>query len=248
MVKGIYHSAAALIANQHHLEVVSNNLANANTAGFKEERVSFHETLNSVEIPRHPVTAGEKFVRLESDPSQADAQGTMNETDNPLDVAIIGEGYFTVETPAGVAYTRDGRFQLNAQGELVTNSGYRVLSEGGSVSFPEGNLKIGPAGELFITDPDTPTQRVLDRLKVVAFSDPSALGPWQGGLLVSKQEPQSIQNPRLAVGYYEGSNVNPVSQMVDMIMLARLYEASSKSIQTQDGTLGKAVNDVGRVS
>jgi flagellar basal-body rod protein FlgF len=247
MVKGIYHSAAAMIANQHQLEVVSNNLANANTVGFKEERTSFRNTLNNVEISQYPTTAGEKFVRVEGGISPNNHQGVLQETDNPLDAAITGEGYFAVQTPSGIAYTRDGRFQLNDQGQLVNLDGDRVLTEGGSASFPNGDLRIGSTGELLTNDPNSPVQRVYDRLQVVTFSDPASLQPLPSGLYTTNQPALPLKDPHLSVGSVESSNVNIVSQMVEMIMLSRLYEASARSVQTQDGTLGKAVNEVGKV-
>ncbi|HEX7343309.1 MAG TPA: flagellar hook-basal body complex protein, partial [bacterium] len=118
MVKGIYHAAAGMLARQRHLEVTANNLANAATTGYKHESVCFKSALDSTLISSRPMTAGEKLVEPES-ATRALNPGPMNATNNPLDVAIVGEGFFVVETENGLAYTRDGRLKLNEAGELV---------------------------------------------------------------------------------------------------------------------------------
>jgi len=246
MVKGIYHSAAGMLARQRHLEVVANNLANAATVGFKKENVRFQSALNSSLVPSRPLTRGEPFVEVVGEIQRSDQQGPLSETGNPLDLAIIGEGYFAVETSTGVAYTRDGRFHLNAEGELVTLSGYRVLTLGGTVSLPRGDLEISADGSLLLRNHDGQSPEVLDRLQVVTFADPSRLQHANHGLLVTQQEPLEISPVRLQVGYLEDSNVNIIAEMVKMIEINRYYEASARAIQTQDGTLGKAVNEVGK--
>ena len=247
MVKGIYHLAAGMVARQRNLEVIANNLANASTVGFKEERVAFRNTLNSSSsISRNPVTAGEKFVVASRGTQNAHQQGTLKQTENPLDLAIVGDGYFVVETENGPAYTRDGRFQLNAEGELVNLNGYRVLTTGGPIQIPEGNLKISSDGELILKAYDTPIEQVLDRFLVVTFENPSSLQPGRDGLLFTQQRPFELDQARLQVGYLEESNVDMVSQMIEMIEVSKMYEASAKAVQTSDNILGKAVNEVGK--
>jgi flagellar basal-body rod protein FlgF len=246
MVKGIYHSAAGMLARQRHLEVVSNNLANATTVGFKEERVAFRNALNKSAFSSNSVAAGERFVEAERGGRNVNHQGTLQETGNPLDLAIVGDGYFAVETSNGLAYTRDGRFQLNAEGELVNLSGYRVLTAGGTVQIPEGDLRISPDGELVLSDREPNREQVLDRLLLVTFNDPSQLRPTRDGLLVTRQEPLELSEFELKVGYLEDSDVNVVTQMVEMIQINRMYEASAQAIHAQDNTLGKAVNEVGK--
>lgn len=247
MIKGIYHSGEGMLARQRQLEVVANNLANASTVGFKEERITFKNSLNRSSFPPYKYIAGEKFVQAEQDGRVINRQGTLKQTDNPLHAAIVGGGYFAVMTENGLAYTRDGRFELNGEGELVNLSGYRVLTAGGTLQIPEGNLRISPQGELVMTGQDPSQERVLDHLMIVTFDNPEQLRRTREGLLVTDQEPMEIEEPSLRIGYLEESTVNIVSEMVEMIELNRLYEASAKAVHTQDQTLGKAVNDVGRV-
>jgi flagellar basal-body rod protein FlgG len=247
MIKGIYHSAAGMIANQRQLEIVSNNLANADTAGYKQERVAFRNVLDASPRPEAPVTEGEKFVTSERGLYGVHHQGTFEETQNPLDVAIMGDGFFVVETPHGLAYTRDGRFQLNLDGELTTLTGYRVMTEGGAVQIPEGNLRITTEGELLLQGEDPRLDKVIDRLMLVSFNDPFSLRPTRDGLLVTGQVPHEMEYPRLEPGYVEASNVDVVSAMVEMIQINKLFEASSNAIRTQDASLGKAVNEIARL-
>ncbi len=248
MVKGIYHSAAGMLARQRHLEVVANNLANAKTTGFRQENVAFRSTLNSTLMKSDlPVTAGEKFVDAESGNSPVPAQGPLLATGNPLDVAIHGEGYFVVETEAGLAYTRDGRFQLNEEGELVTYSGHRVLTENGAFIAPQGKLRIASDGSLLVSIPGENREQILDRMRIVGFPDPEKMTHLQDGFYTSSEEPVDLAPIHLEVGYLEASNVNVVSEMVKMIEINQTYEASARAIQTQDSTLGKAVNEVGKV-
>lgn len=247
MVKGIYHSAAGMLARQRQLEVTANNLANATTVGFKQQTLTFKTALNSSLAESRPGAAGERFVDVEGGVQQTLRQGTLSATGNPLDVAIVGEGFFAVETPTGTAYTRDGRFQLNPAGELVTLSGHRVLTAGGTAILPQGELRIGSDGTLLMRNPDGTPDQLLDHLQIVTFADPRRVMHADGGLYLTQQEPIELPNVRLQVGYVEDSTVNVVSEMVKMIETNQYYDASARAIQTQDGTLGKAVNEVGKV-
>ena len=244
MVKGIYHAAAGMLARQKHLEVTANNLANATTTGYLQENVCFRATLDSTLISSRPMTAGEKFVEPVS-VTQTMHPGPMNATGNPLDVAIVGEGFFVVETENGLAYTRDGRLKLNAAGELVNISGYRMCTMGGTTAIPEGDLRIASDGSLMIRTPDGRDQ-IIDRLQVVTFPDPRQLTHAGNGLYITRQETIDLPGVGLQVGYLEDSTVNVISEMTKMIEISQLYEASARAIQTQDSTLGRAVNDVGK--
>jgi flagellar basal-body rod protein FlgF len=246
MIKGIYQSAAGMLARQRHLEVVANNLANASTAGFHQENVCFRETLNSSLAPANPVTEGSRFVEVEGSNSEAAQQGTLTSTGNPLDVAIVGKGWFAVETPTGPAYTRDGRFRLNAEGELVTLTGYKVQTQNGTAMLPQGDVRLSTDGSLVVKNGGGGPEQALDRLKIVDFGNSAALTHFRDGLYTSRESAQDLEQPRLQVGYVEESTVNAVSEMVKLIEINQFYDASVRAIQTQDSTLGKAVNEVGK--
>lgn len=245
MIKGIYHSAAGMIARQRQLDVIANNLANVDTVGFKAEKVVFRASLTA-SLGSPPAAQGEKLVTAERGISTIPSFGSLHETGNPLDVAIEGNGYFMIETDSGIAYTRDGRFQLNPDGELVTLNGDRVLAEGGTVQIPEGSLRINPEGEIVLKNDDNQMEQIIDRLRVVTFENYEDLRPLRNGLFATDQQPLNIEEPSIKPGYLEDSTVNPIEQMVEMIQANRIYEASSKAIQAQDSTLGKAVNEVGK--
>jgi flagellar basal-body rod protein FlgG len=246
MIKGIYHSAAGMIARQRQMEVIANNLANADTVGFREEIAVFRSKAPAQ--VDHPVIKGEKLVCAERGIPTSPSFGALRVTDNPLDAAIVGDGYFMIETDTGIAYTRNGRFQINTEGMLVSQDGNPVLTDGGVLQVPEGaSLRINPEGELILEGEDGQPDQVLDRLRLVVFEDPGKLRPLGNGLFASDQQPLELDEMELKPGYLEDSTVNLVEQMVEMIQVNRLYEASSKSIQTQDATLGKAVNEVGKI-
>jgi len=247
MVKGIYHSAAGMLARQRSLEANANNLANASTTGFKPETVCFRQTLASSLGPVGPSAEGELLVEAEGSGAARVRQGTLEPTGNPLDAAIVGEGFFAVQTPAGMAYTRDGRFQLDSDGRLVTLDGYPVATQGGTVTLPPGEVSLGPDGAIRLKVPGQETEQLLDRLQVVTFADLSQLRHADGGLYVTAQEPAERLDPRLEVGYLEASTVNPVTEMIKLVEIQQLHEASARAMTIQDQTLARAVNDVGKV-
>jgi flagellar basal-body rod protein FlgG len=223
---------------QRH-EVLANNLANVSTAGFKADDLTL--------VPRQPIgpsavagpTAGAWAVVQWTDFSQ----GPLRETGRTLDVALNGPGFFVVQTPRGVRYTRAGAFELSADGRLVTRQGFPVLGERGSIVLGSDRVRIGPGGELHQDG------RRLDTLRVVDFPKPYRLLK-EGDGLFSVADPAGV--PELARGYevvggaLEGSNVNPVAMMVNMIDLLRRYEAAQRVIQAVDETARWATNEIGR--
>jgi len=246
MIKGLYQAASGMLARQRSLEAITNNLANASTVGFKGEKVVFHAMLNQA-IEPHPVARGQSYPVAEGATTVLTESGTLKPTNNPLDVAIQGQGFFVVDTGAGLAYTRDGRFQLNADGELVTLTGYPIVTERGLSCVPDGELKINQAGELYLKPPDAPVEQILDKLLVVGFPSDTKLSHLKDGLLTANAEPIQIENPALQPGFVEESNVNIVEEMAEMLHVNKMYEAAAKTITAQDATLGKAVNEIGAV-
>ncbi|MBU1881992.1 flagellar hook-basal body protein [bacterium] len=246
MIKGLYHSATGMLARQRNLEAITNNLANASTVGFKAEKVVFRSMLDQAVEP-HPAAMGQAYPVAESANGGLTENGGLKHTGNPLDVAVQGNGFFVVETGSGLAYTRDGRFQLNASGELVTSTGYRVMTEQGMSYVPDGDLKSNQVGELYLKPADAPAEQALDRLLIVGFDSSTKMSHLKDGLLTADQEPIQLELPNLHPGFIEESNVNIISQMADMLHINKLYEAAAKTILAQDTTLGKAVNELGAV-
>lgn len=213
--------------------ITANNLANVNTTGFKRED-SFLEFL-------------EKSSASELDISTTFTQGALKETKNQLDAAISGSGFFVVETDAGLAYTRDGHFTVNDEGLLTTTGGLPVLGQGGWISISQDGLKVGDvsishAGEIWIDG------RFTDRLRVVDFEDYDQLQKTGSNLYAASRTDAAadIDEPRVIQGNLEGSNVDPVQEMISMIELQRHFESSQRVMKVIDQTLGKAATEVSR--
>jgi flagellar basal-body rod protein FlgG len=247
MIKGIYSSGAALQPRMLHLEVLANNLANIGTTGFKREN-TFLEVMKGTELAQSQ-GKGELaglHVRQFTDFSE----GSLNQTDNPLDVAIQGRGFFAVETPQGICYTRNGNFMLSLNGTVVTSQGYPVLAHEGKLQIPDiqkavhGNIKINEAGEVQFNN------ALVGKLRLVDFENKSALRKAGESLFVTEasNQPKDVDSNQTLIrqGFLEESNVDGIHEMIEMIELNRSFESDQKAVQTQDGTLEKTI-EVGRI-
>lgn len=236
MVRGLTAASMGMIAQMAGQDITANNLANANTAGYKRDVPSFESLLSSAvgAAPATHVTprGGTDF-----------AQGVLKDTGDKLHLALEGEGFFAVQTPAGPAYTRNGSLSVSADGYLATQSGNKVLGASGPIRIGRGDVSVDPQGLV------SQNGAVVDTLQVVRFANQGALskvggGMWSAGGAV----PAPATGTTVRQGYLESSNVNSVSEMVSMITAFRTFEASQKAIQAQDSTLDKCVNEVGRVN
>ncbi|GIV08940.1 MAG: flagellar basal body rod protein FlgG [Fimbriimonadales bacterium] len=241
MLRGLYVAAEGMVARQRAQDAIANNLANLNTTGFKADRPAF-ETIYERQLARvqggqaqliGTLSAGVVVRELYTD-FQA---GALTTTDNPLDLAIDGAGFFAIQTPQGVRYTRNGAFQLNAQGVLVTREGYPVLGTGNQpIQAPRNAaIRIGENGAVFANG--APAGQLLI-VQGNFLKDPD--GYFTGAA-------QPLPNPRVAVGALEHSNVNMVREMVSMIELIRAYETNQRAILAHDETLGKAINELAKI-
>ncbi len=246
MLKGIYTSAMGMKVLEKRQEVSANNLANVNTVGYKKDTVTaqaFPEMLvRRLEDPSlpdkrpvvGPLTMGVQLNEIVTDHSK----GVHSKTGDPTKIALMGEGYFTVNTPQGERYTRNGEFNINPDGLLVTSDGYPVQGQGGSIYIMEGDFSVDEQGRIFSSGKE------VDRLKIVKFSQPLIK---EGSSLFQGEEPEDVETPQVAQGFREESNVNTIEEMVNMITIMRSYESNLKVIQTHDSTLNKAVNEIGRL-
>ncbi len=244
MVNGLYTSSASMMHLQKKQDINSNNLANANSTGFKLSKLI---TKTEIDIGRN----AEQLLHQDEDQNLDEVmvnfdQGPLVQTDNPMDIALSGDGFFAVQVGEDVRYTRNGSFKVNPEGELVTLSGNHVLLDNGDIIRIEGGkLTVASDGGVFV-DGDK-----IGDISLVNFSAKEFLIP-QGGALYENVNPainRGAQSASTIVrqGYLEGSNVNSVSSMVDMISHFRNYEASQKALHAIDETLQKAVNEVGKV-
>jgi len=264
MVKGLYTAYTGMVEEMRRLDVMSNNLANADTTGYKKEGTvnrSFAAELAIKIKDSSDVTArgiGNINLGVKVGETYTDySQGSYEITDLSTDLALDGNGFFAIEYTSkdgqtSIKYTRDGDFTVNAQGYLVTTDGDYVLNYDGALNSRTGsyvkvdpNLPITVDSQGFITQNDQIVARVgyvdIENYDYLAKFGENLYDLVPGGRVMAS-------NANINSGVLETSNVNIVSEMVDMITITRAYEANQKIIQTIDSTLDKAVNQVGRVS
>ena len=254
MNPALWAAKTGLDAQQTRMTVVSNNLANVNTSGFKKGRAVFEDLLyqNVKQVgaaTSQDTTApsglslgtGVRVVATE----KLYTQGNLVQTGNPLDLAVQGRGFFQVALPDGtLGYTRDGSFQVSAEGELVTSSGYRVQP---GISIPDGaqSVTVGADGTVSVQVAGQVAPTQVGTLQLVDFVNPAGLQPRGENLLLESAAsgPAQAGTPgldglgSLAQGSLESSNVNVVEELVNMIETQRAYEMNSKAIQTTDQML-----------
>jgi flagellar basal-body rod protein FlgG len=283
MIRGWYTGASGMRAQQWRLDAIANNLANLDTDGYKRDVAAF-KAFPELLIRRqdddgvypHPfgsadaapivgkmgtgVELNELYTCLE--------QGGLKETLSDFDVALDGKGFFTVATPWGERYTRNGSFQLGKEGYLETKEGYPVLGENGPIRVKANNFLIDKEGRVWINaeyadDPEIMIAREnntwdqtahLDTLRLVEF-DLEKKKKKQGSSLYRESDtsgPAMIieegRRPKVIQGFVEASNVDPVVEMVQMIEVNRAYEANQKVIQTEESALGTLINQVAKLS
>ena len=254
MIRALYTAATGMQAQQLNIDVIANNLANVNTAGFKKSRADFQDLLyQTIRAPGAPTTNNTQSptgiqVGLGARPTaiqRINVQGDYNQTGNALDVAIEGNGFFQVTLPDGtLAFTRAGAFKLDNQSRLVTSDGIPVEP---AISSPDGseNITIGQDGVVSAVLPGQSTATQVGQMQTARFTNPAGLRSVGKNLL---QETDSSGPPQLGTpgqenrgtilqGYLENSNVSVVEELVALITSQRAYEVTSKAIQTADEML-----------
>jgi len=223
------------------MEITANNMANMDTAGYKAEKISFQEYISDKATGEK-----EKSISQVSDgfTYKDMSQGSMHQTHNTLDAAINGDGFFAIQTAGGTRYTRDGSFGINPSGELVTQSGDKVLSTGGSpIIVPEGSTEIVIAKNGSIST----SEGEIGKLKVVKFADDKGLTAIGNNLFASSAAEQPIEYPMIEQGMIEGSNVEPINEMTNMIQIQRMFEATQNMLDeehSQQRTMIKTLTEV----
>ncbi len=245
MSGGIYLAAAGALNQQLRLEMLANNVANINTIGFKAEKSVFRV---EAAPPQTTFEASGDLTQLLS-PYAAPfttiidfSQGAIRQTGNPLDLALDGSGFFVVQTPDGLQYTRQGSFSLDEAGVLVTPDGHPVLGDGGVVTLERGTIEIDSQGAVIVDGEE------VDRLQVVDFPNAGDLTKVGSGRFatVDGAVPEAPpENWLVHQGYLESANVNPVQAMTEMIETSRAFEAYQKVIQSADEATSSSINDVG---
>lgn len=244
----MYNSASAMSALERWQDTVSQNIAGSQINGFRGKTVTFSaEPEGAINAdPKTRISDAANHALFPTVTTGVSFQyGDTQPTQRPLDVAIQGEGFFQVQAPDGSKlYTRDGSFELTSDRTLVTSTGAPVLSDGGSpitLSADQGPLTINHDGTLM---QGTTT---LGKLAVKKFSDNSALIPVKGGLFAAPAgvDGEQVDKPVVLQGCLESSNVKPVNEMMDMIVVSRAYEANQRIITTMDQEMQKALDALG---
>jgi flagellar basal-body rod protein FlgG len=242
MDQGIYTAASGAIAMEERLAVISNNLANLNTVGFKKERMSNEEfarlldasSLYPGQYRTIPIDVIVSTYSIDTTP------GPSQKTGNPLDVALVGDGFFVVNTENGPRYTRAGSFHISPEGLLVTAQGYAVQGEGGDIALESGEVVIDPKGII------TLNRETLDTLQVVNI--PAEALVRQGyGLFNIKEgySPEPVDTVNVSQGFLEAANIDPVKEMVQLIETQRAYEAYQRVIRSLNDAYSYSMRNVG---
>lgn len=249
MIRGIYAAGSGMLAETVRTDVIANNLANADTAGYCRD-IAVNKDFRSMLIQRindgqNRPTIGSLGVGATVDEvATIHTPGAIHPTGNKYDLAIEGKGYFAVETPNGVRYTRNGTFTRSSQGELVTQDGYRVLGQGGAIQLgdPQNRVDIVEDGRIMVDNAES------DTLRIVTFADEKQLVK-EGASLYAPggQQEAAAEGFLIRDGFLERSNVNVVAEMVNLITAYRAYEINGKAVRSHDQMLDKAVNQVGQV-
>ncbi len=249
MINGIYLATSGMNMEQKRMDVLSNNLSNVNTAGYKKEKVVFQvykdrnifNVSENTELGNYSggIVIGQKLIDL--------SEGNIRYTGNLLDFCVNGKNFFAVNSPDGQLLTKDGSFRLDENGNLINRDGYFVVGNNGNIQIPDdsadGVLSVDESGNIYMGE------NIIDTFKLVSVAGPEDITMIGSSYFILKDGVQPPENTDVFVkqGYIETSNVNGIAEMVDMISITRSYEASQKIINMEDETLKKTTNEVGKV-
>ena len=254
MVRGWYIGASGMNAQQNRLDAISNNLANVDTTGYKKD-IAVSKSFSELLLRRSGADGvyetafgsadtkpiiGKIGLGVETNELYTSfEQGSFKSTDTMTDLALGGEGFFSIQTPNGERYTRNGNFYIGKEGILETKEGYPVLGENGLITVSEDEFYVNEDGVIINRNDDS----VIDRIKIVRFDNERYLSK-QGSSLWNSSNitgdsyiAEGDERPKVLQGYTETSNVNIVNEMVQMIEVNRAYEANQKTIQTEDNMM-----------
>ena len=267
MIRGLYTGASGMRAQEHRLDTLSNNLANVDLNGYKRD-TSVHKAFPELMIRRFDDDGQFRFPlgsvdtapivgRLGTGVEYNESytvfeQGSLKVTENPFDLALADEGFFTVDTPQGIRYTRNGSFWLGKEQILETKDGYPVMGENGLIRITKDHVTIDKLGRVWQQETLDSDPELVDTVKVVGFPrnrflEKQGTSFWkETEFSGTARDLEGADRPDVIQGFLEGSNVNPVTEMVNMIEVNRAYEANQKVIGTQDSLLGRLINQAAK--
>jgi flagellar basal-body rod protein FlgF len=278
MIRGLYTGAAGMLSQATQMDIVSNNLANVNKTGYKKDVTifkSFPEMLlrrvNDNGVVKFPMGSYDKMPFVGKIGTGVEVnevftqhtQGGLRETENQFDLAIEGNGFFTIETDKGERYSRNGNFLIDRESYLVTKDGFKVMGENGYIKVQKNNFQVNDQGEIAANQNlagndvvsnkqnDWAGSQIIDKLKIRTFRELRELKKEGNSFYKETMFSGKPVQPRIPVkiqqGFLELSNTNIVKEMVKMIEVQRSYEANSKSVTSHDGALNKLINDMAKV-
>ena len=244
MDSGYYAACTALISRTQELDTIANNLANASTAGFRAEKDIFSEVLATAGNPSgSALDQAMNTFGVVSGTTLDSSQGALQKTGNNLDMAIEGRGYFEVQTTGGLVYTRNGAFQISAQGQLMTGQGDAVMGQGGVINMPPGSVSVSSDGTV------SSNGAVVGKIKVVEFpagTQLSSLGNSYYSAPPKTAQPATESSVRQ--GMIESSNVNPILNMVQLVNAQRSAEMMQRALSMFNSEIDKtATQDLPKV-
>lgn len=260
MIRALFTAATGMVGQQLNIDTIAHNLANVNTTGFKKSRVNFQDLLYETIKPAGSETAAGQTIPegiqighgvRPASIAKTFTPGNLIQTGNPFDMTIEGDGFFQVELPDGtIAYTRDGSFRIDQNGQMTTVDGYPLTP---AITIPTDYLSvdIGSDGNVSVTTQGDPAPQVAGQITLVRFVNPAGLDARLGKnlLLESQASGTPLEGTpgldglgSLEQGFLENSNVQVVEEIINMIISQRAYEANSKVIQTSDEMLQTANN------
>lgn len=234
MLDYLHLSSEGMNARIIRQQVIANNLANVNTVGYKKDR-AFHQVLNIANV-----NAG-----IEYEETTVFEEGFLRETGEPLDFSLKGDGFFIVQTENGNRYTRNGKFEIDEDGQLVMPEVGPIMGEGGPIILTK-DFEVNEKGEFLVDN------MPVGKLKLVSFEDNSVLKKEGNSLFFYDEDNDDViemdaTNVMIQQGYLEDSNVNAIEEMVNMIMLYREFEADQKALHTFDNVMDENANRIGKV-
>jgi flagellar basal-body rod protein FlgF len=231
MFRGMYSSASAMDAAMRHQEVTADNLANLNVPGFRQRGVAFETFDRALDA----VSTGDGGLGTQIARGYTDfTPGSLQHTGAPLDVAINGDAFFSVQGPNGTLYTRDGVFQRGSRGELLTTGGYLVLGTRGPITLPPNALNVSVGADGNVSADNVP----IDRLQLASFADPRQLNPVGTSLFEATPDArQRASTSTVVQGARESSNVQSANEMVELIRELRFFEAAQRAARTLSDTV-----------
>jgi flagellar basal-body rod protein FlgG len=236
MLNGLFSNFSGKFVNSRRMEIISNNIANVSTPGFKASRPVFNAFTGEDEsgnemLQNTNVSMYDSYLNFAAAP--------LLETGGNLDFAIEGEGFFVVSTNDGPMYTRNGKFTISKDKKLVTTEGYPVLGKGGEINVDGQQIHVENDGSVFVD------KAFIDVLKIVDFADKKYIRNYGKNLFINTREGSAEiipENSTIRQGYYEASNVDVMREMIEMIHTVRAYEAYTKIGESLDDVLGQLIN------